>query len=166
MHMGSEVHLGVAVMPRGGELQPPTGSCSSPPPPEAGRYRPLGAVSTRHSIGAIGLGGLGARRREQSTPISFRPYRAVAAELTSAYLPVALFSCPARDPRFWARVSLPWSAGSDRCGGVELDVKRSTDRNQAGTPGISGRTPGGGLRPGCRILRSVCGRMVGFVGSP
>ena len=50
--MGYEVHLGVAIMPRGGELQLPTGSCSSPPPPEAGRYRPLGAVSTRHSIGA------------------------------------------------------------------------------------------------------------------
>ena len=52
--MGYEVHLGVAIMPRGGELQLPTGSCSSPPPPEAGRYRPLGAVSTRRSIGAVG----------------------------------------------------------------------------------------------------------------
>ena len=104
-------------MPRGGELQPPTGSCSSPPPPEAGRYRPLGAVSTRHSIGAIGLGGLGARRREQSTPISFRPYRALSAELTSAALPEArLFGSPFLTPGpvfVWPGGCLPWSAGSE-----------------------------------------------------
>ena len=52
-------------MPRGGELQLPTGSCSSPPPPEAGRYRPLGAVSTGHSIGGVGIGGLGAQQSQQ-----------------------------------------------------------------------------------------------------
>ena len=71
-------------MPRGGELQLPTGSCSSPPPPEAGRYRPLGAVSTWHSIGAVGLGGLGARRREQRTPISFQACGLYPAVSTSA----------------------------------------------------------------------------------
>ena len=85
-------------MPRGGELQLPTGSCSSPPPPEAGRYCPLGAVPTWHSIGAVGVGGLGARRRHRESAISFRPYRAISAEPTAPPISRRPFSpFPPRD---------------------------------------------------------------------
>ena len=89
-------------MPRGGELQLPTGSCSSPPPPEAGRYRPLGAVSTWRSIGAFRCRRPRARRRGSACtaghPISFRPYRADPAELTSADLQEDPFLLPTPAP--------------------------------------------------------------------
>ena len=53
-------------------------------------------------------------------------------------------------------MSLPWSAGSDCCGGVKLDVKRSTDRNQAGTPRNFRSDPGGRPSAGGAGFLGVC----------
>ena len=90
-----------------------------------------------------------------SEHISFRPYRAIAAELISAGISCGRsFSLLTPGPVFvWPGGCLPWSEVAIFWRDVKLDVKRSTDRS----PGRPSGESLAGLRPGgCRTPRSVC----------
>ena len=70
--MGCEVHLGCGHHATRGRAPAAHGQLQLPSPPEVGRHRPLGAVSTRRSIGhriGRGLQGvLGERQRAHQFP--------------------------------------------------------------------------------------------------
>ena len=95
-----------------------------------------------------------------SQSFNFRPLPGtlIRRAYSSADLQEAQFSLPTPGPVFVRPgACLPWSAGSDRCGGVELDVKRSNRPPRTGSPG---RPDPGALqafgRGGCRTRRIVC----------